>query len=341
VTDGIDWLRVPDGRRPTRIIPIAPPGQVGGFRFANVDDGVNDDGSPSYSEERGYVIDRAERERLLRYLDGSSSVLESDWYEADRIDPTRQFAVRKAYRTDGVWVWNAAVNYYLRWHNVAPEPEFRSWIVDHAYQPMTVSDDVVARALVATDERLEMLRSLIADYEAAHPVERVVTTLPDDVRRRLESIGWEPGRDVSERVSGWLAGWADEFADIAFEEDEYPPYPPTPAALAVLNEFGGLGSLANGPGVTSAQTPFTIFPAGRNDDLMQFVVEVQMLAGRIGTRAFQVGEMERGMGALVVDEQGRVFASGPIDLYLGKDIHEALSRMLQGIRAQQLNEIGF
>jgi hypothetical protein len=73
---------------------------------------------------------------------------------------------------------------------------------------------------------------------------------------------------------------------------------------------------------------------------MQFVFEVQMLAERIGTRAFQVGEVERSMGALVIDEQGRVFASGPVDLYLGADIHEALARMFQGIRAQQLSENG-
>jgi hypothetical protein len=124
------------------------------------------------------------------------------------------------------------------------------------------------------------------------------------------------------------------------ERDGYPPYVPIPAALAVMNEFGGLGSMANGPGVTSAQIPFAIFPTGRDDDLMQFVFEVQMLGERIGSRVFQVGDVEHKMGALVVDEQCRVFASGPIDLYLGKDIHEALARMLTGVRAQQLSEIG-
>lgn len=317
-----------------------PPDEVGGFRFARVDDGFNEDLSPRYSAERGYVTDPAERERLLGYLTGGEVVLETDWYDADRIDPTRQFAVRKAYRTDGVWVWNAAVDYYLRWHDVGPEPEFRRWIVDHGYQPATVPADVVARALVATNERLAILGRLVAEYKAAHPVASVLTPFPEDVRRALEGMGWEPGRDVSERVSPWLAGWVDDFAELPFEEDGYPPYAPTPAALAVLNEFGGIASLANGPGVTSAKTPFTIFPTGHDDDLSQFVFDVQMLADRIGTRAFQIGEVERRMGALVVDERGRVFVCGPIDLYLGEDIHEALTRMLQGIRAQQLNELG-
>jgi hypothetical protein len=340
MTDGVDWLRVPDGRRPRQIIPVEPPDEVGGFRFARVDDGVNDDGSPRYSPERGRVIDPAESERLLGYLTNGAVVLETDWYAADRIDPTRQFAVQKAYRTDGVWVWNAAVDYYLRWHDVAPDPRFRQWIVEQGYQVPTVGTDVVARALVATNERLEVLARLIADYQAAHPAPAIVTPFPADVRQRLERLGWQPGRDVSPQVSRWLAGWVDDLADLPFERDGYPRYVPTTAALAVLNEFGGLASLANGPGVTSAQTPFTIFPTGGDDDLMQFVFEVQMLGERIGARVFQVGEVERRMGALVVDEGGRVFASGPIDLYLGADIHEALTRMLQGVRAQQLNEIG-
>ena len=111
MTDGVDWLRVPDGRRPSQIIPVVAPDEVGGFRFARVDDGINTDGSPRYAPEREPVTDPAERERLLGYLTGGAVVLESDWYDADRIDPTRQFAVQKAYRTDGVWVWNSAVDY--------------------------------------------------------------------------------------------------------------------------------------------------------------------------------------------------------------------------------------
>ena len=108
----------------------------------------------------------------------------------------------------------------------------------------------------------------------------------------------------------------------------------------MLNEFGGLASRANGPGITWAQIPFTIYPAGQGDDLMQFATEVQMLGERLDERVFQVGDVERNMGALAVDEQGRVLACAPVDLCLGQDIHEAL-RMIQGIRAEQLSEIGF
>lgn len=335
MTDGVDWLRVADAPR-ARTIAVSAPAEVGGFRFARVDDGVTDDGMPRVSPERGYVTDAAERERLLGFLTGGSPVLETDWYDHDHIDPSRQFAVRMAYRTDGTWVWNAAVEYYLRWHSVGVDPELRRWIVAHDYHATPVPDDVVERARRATDERLAVLRRQVAEARA---VPAPTGDLTADTRRLLEALGWQPGRDVADRVQRWLARWVDELADLPFERDGYPRYEPIPAALAVLNEFGGLASTANGPGITSAQIPFRIFPTGSGDDLTQFAVPAQMLGELLDQRVFQVGEVERGMGALVVDERGRVFACGPVDLYLGRDIHEALTRMLTGIRAQRLDEV--
>jgi hypothetical protein len=344
MTDGVDWLRVPDAPQP-EIIPVDPPREVGGFRFARVDGGVGEDGRPRHFADRERIEDPAERERLLGFLTGGSVVLATDWYGDDPLDPTRRFAIQNAYRTDGVWVWNAAVEYFLRWHRIEPEPEFRRWIVDHGYRADPIADEAVRRALTATKQRERIISDMVAAYEAAgQPAPSGnagdAPSVPLDVRQRLEALGWRPGRDVSGEVSRWLADWVDELADLPFERDGYPRYEPIPAALAVLNEFGGLVSRANGRGVTSAQIPFTIYPTGQGDDLMQFSTEVQMLGERVGARVFQVGNVERNMGALVVDEQGRVFASGPVDLYLGEDIYEALTRMLKGIRAQDLSEIG-
>ena len=340
MTDGVDWLRVPDAERP-EIIPVDPPREVGGFRFARVD-GVDDDGRPRHFADREQIEDAAERERLLGFLTGGSVVLATDRYADDPVDPTRRYAIQHAYRTDGTWVWHAAVEYFLRWHHIAPEAEFRRWITDHGHRADPVSDEIVARALAATNERQRVLSELVAAYEAAGRTAAGEAAAPVDpeVRQRLEGLGWRPGRDVSGEVSHWLAGWVDDLADLPFERDGYPRYEPIPTALAVLNEFGGLASRANGRGVTSAQIPFTIYPTGQGDDLMQFSTEVQMLGERLGERVFQVGNVERNMGALVVDQQGRVFASGPVDLYLGKNIYEALTRMLKGIRAQDLSEIG-
>jgi hypothetical protein len=98
--------------------------------------------------------------------------------------------------------------------------------------------------------------------------------------------------------------------------------------------------VANGSGKTSAQVPFAMFPTGRTDDLLTFADDVAALADRIDARTFQVGTVERGMGGLVVDEHGRVFAVGPAQLYLGANVDEALCRMLEGVRAQELYEVG-
>jgi hypothetical protein len=46
------------------------------------------------------------------------------------------------------------------------------------------------------------------------------------------------------------------------------------------------------------------------------------------------------MGAIVVDETGRVFLVGPVRLYAGTTFDEALTRMLLGIRCEELPEVG-
>lgn len=335
MTDGVDWKRVPGATRP-RVIPVTPRTEVGGFRFARVDDGLDADGEMIVSDERGRVTDLAERERLLGYLTACATVVEDNYYEPDYIDPTRRFAVQFLYRTDGVWVWSAAVEYYLRHHGVGVEPELRERIVRADYHAPDVPAEVVARALRATAEYDQDMQAQADAYEAAH---RPPTDVPEDLQPLLEELGWEPGRDVSDAVREFLDEWTDELAELPFERDGYPRYEPLPPAVAAMNEFGGLVSYLNGPGITSAQIPFRIFPTDEGDDLMEFISEVFYLGQAVGTRMFQIGDVERGMGALVVDERGRVFATGPMDLYLGEDIHEALRRLLTGIRAQRLSEV--
>jgi hypothetical protein len=101
MTDGADRLRVPDAKRPSRLIPVNLPSRVGDLRFAATDDGTNEDGSPVVSRERGYVTDPAERERLLGYLTGGATVLDDLVYGVDQIDPSRHFAVPSYYHSDG------------------------------------------------------------------------------------------------------------------------------------------------------------------------------------------------------------------------------------------------
>jgi hypothetical protein len=324
------------------LIPVDPPSEVGGFRFAETADGANEDGTPVVSPERGYLTDPAERERLLGYLTAGAVVVETMRYGADRIDPTRQFAVPVVYRTDGVWVWPGAVEYYLRWHTIAPEPDFYRWIVAQSYACPPVVAEVVGRAREATLTRSDILRQRKEAYLAAHPELSPGDTsrFPPDVNEMLLGLGWRRGRDVRAAVDAWLSGELPGVAALPFERDGYPRYEPFPAALKVLYEFGGLTSLANGRGRTAAQTPFSIYGSGRFDDLGSFAVDVELFGQRIGQRVFQVGDVERRMAALVVDEKGAVYLVGPVDLYAGDDIDQALVAMLQGLRCPDVEDIG-
>jgi SUKH-3 immunity protein len=340
--EGLDWLRVPGAKRPETYLSIGEPAyRVGGFRFARTADDANDDGTPRVSPQRGFVTDPAQRERLVGYLTGGASVVPDGVRGADRIDPTRQFAVPASFRTDGIWVWAGSVEYYLRFHGVGLEPEFRDHIEGANYRCPPVEPGVVALALAAVDERAKGYRRMVEAYLAEHPEARPgePDRFPAEVNDALLALGWQRGRDLGAQVDEWLSVRVPALAALPFERDGYPRYEPFPAAVAVMREFGGLTSLANGRGQTSAQVPFVIYPT-QFDDLVDFAPDVQMLGELVGSRVFQVGEVERGMGALVVAEDGRVFLAGPIELYAGRNFDEALVRMLLGLRCEELDEVG-
>ena len=292
--DGIDWIRVPEAVR-TRPLPIETgPDWINDFRFVRTADGFNADGSPLISPERGYVTDPAERARLLGYLTAGAIVADNWTRGPDLIDPTRQLAVPSRFRTDGLYVWAESVEYYLRWHHVAPEPEFRQRMEQHGWACPRVEPDVVAHAHAATDNRACMIQGRIDAYLNAHPELR-----PGDLNRfpeineKLLALGWQRGRDLGAEVDDWLA---QRLAGLPAGPDGA-PYTPFPAALAVMREFGRLVSRNNGPGKTSAQVPFTIYPA-RSDELASFAPWVQQLGQVLNARVFQVGEVEQGIGAL-------------------------------------------
>ena len=337
-----DWLVVPGARNPP-LIPVDPPDTMGGFRFARTSDGAELDGTPTISAERGRVDVGPDRERLLGYLTSGALVAETDSRSADRFEPYRQHAVPARLRTDGIWIWPEASEYYLRWHGVAPEPDFRRHIVVNNFTCSPVPDDVVQAARAAAYNRSVVLAERIEAWKAARvPVDEAsAARFSAAITRTLRGLGWWPGRDVATAVETFLIQQAPALAQLSARRRGFVPVEPVPAAMRVLREFGGLISVAYGSGKTSAQVPFRIFPTGRSDDeLVTFADNVRMLTTRIGARAFQIGIIDRGMGGLVVDDTGRVFAVGPSPLYLGATFDEALVRMLEGIRAEELYEIG-
>ncbi|MGH3391527.1 MAG: TNT domain-containing protein [Actinomadura sp.] len=119
---------------------MAQPG--GRLRKARPFDGEGTDGRPYVSRP---PVDADERDRLLAYLEKAPIALAEDEFEADRLDPAGSRDVPMTFHTDGTWIWPGAVGYYLRHHDVAPEPD----LVEHVRGSDYRVPDVDIRTRVA------------------------------------------------------------------------------------------------------------------------------------------------------------------------------------------------
>lgn len=113
---------------------------------AKLFDGIDSAGRPYVDPERA-EIDGEFRTRVLEFLQGGRLVLRTTFRDTDRIEPERGRVVPTSTFTDGDWVWNAAVAYYLRVHGIAPDPEFLEHIVERDFNASTASDAEVSSAL--------------------------------------------------------------------------------------------------------------------------------------------------------------------------------------------------
>ena len=125
-----EWLRrrlaaapPPQGPPPGTPMPDRAPGPPR-FRVARVFDGPGEDGRPSVNRPQ---VDEMDIQDILDYLDNGPLVGPARGYDTDRLDPNGQQSVPVAFHTDGTWIWPAAVNYFLREHDIAPEPD----LVEH------------------------------------------------------------------------------------------------------------------------------------------------------------------------------------------------------------------
>ncbi len=131
-----EWLR----RRLTTAPPPGPggPGPSGPrFRVARIFDGPGEDGRPSVNRPHVAEEDIAD---LLDYLDGAPIAGPARGYDVDRLDPEGRQSVPVAFHTDGVWIWPAAVNYYLREHDISPENDLVEHIQRMRFQLPNVDD---------------------------------------------------------------------------------------------------------------------------------------------------------------------------------------------------------
>lgn len=90
--------------------------------LVKVFDGTRD-GRPIFVE-REELQSSGERESILGYLKSGAFALRTTGRTLDQIDSSRGKVVPMSFRTDGKWIWNDAVRYYLEVHGVPPEPRF-------------------------------------------------------------------------------------------------------------------------------------------------------------------------------------------------------------------------
>ena len=127
----------------------APDGD--GLRIAPVYDGRDPVTGPYFTDDRDRISDRAERMRIAAFMRDGLVVLRSTARDLDVIDPGRGTAVPGSFRTDGTWVWNDALMYYVREHGIAPSAEFYAHVVACGYQcpdPPLAAAEAALRRLI-------------------------------------------------------------------------------------------------------------------------------------------------------------------------------------------------
>lgn len=114
-------------------------------RMARVFDGAVD-GAPYYLADHPR-LSPADRTQPLAYLSAGAPLLMTTASERDIVEPARGEAVPMSFRTDGTWVWNDALAYYLAEYGYAPEPDFLAAMRAADWQCPTPSEEVLERAL--------------------------------------------------------------------------------------------------------------------------------------------------------------------------------------------------
>ena len=118
------------------------------IRMARVFDGADATGTGFF--DAGHpTVEAHTRELLLRYLDGGAALLVTTERHADVRDPSQADVVPISFRTDGTWIWNDALTFYVRTYGLAPEPEFVARMAGLGFVCPGVPDDLKATALRA------------------------------------------------------------------------------------------------------------------------------------------------------------------------------------------------
>jgi hypothetical protein len=126
----------------------------------------------------------------------------------------------------------------------------------------------------------------------------------------LRKAGWFGGRNVTQTLAP------------AIQLELFPK------AQEVLSEFGGLHIGECGPGIDCATSDVNISP----DLCVHLTNELKDRSVRIGKRLFPLGEVHRGHGFLVIDEDGRTYLLSDELVLHGATFWDSLEALLLGKR---------
>lgn len=120
------------------------------LRIARLFDSLDASGTPVVQRP---PVPEQDREPLLRYLEQAPMVLAARGHDTDIIDPAHPERVPLTYHTDGTWIWPGAAGYYLRHHNVPPEPDLVGHIRGSLFTIPEVDEETRGEAVQAVNER--------------------------------------------------------------------------------------------------------------------------------------------------------------------------------------------
>jgi hypothetical protein len=110
-------------------------------------DDIDEEGHPVLFEDHARLRGDT-KDVVLSYLENAPLLLVTTSRGLDYVDPSRGAVVPSAFRSDGVWVWNDELAYYLREYDLAPSAQFVKHVVERQVPPSGLSA-AVADAAVA------------------------------------------------------------------------------------------------------------------------------------------------------------------------------------------------
>jgi hypothetical protein len=123
------------------------------MRIAQLFDGRDAGGDLTFAPGRARIEDPAQRALIAGFLRSGKMIARVTALDADRLDPARQEAVPLSTLTDGVWIWGAALRYYVEVHGIAPEADFVAHMAACGYQADEPAESAWREALAVLRAR--------------------------------------------------------------------------------------------------------------------------------------------------------------------------------------------